>query len=108
LILVLVECSLYIILDIVKAIEVAIEEERIKLNIIELLSLSSESDSKLYQAFSLSLVAILQANLSESEESGGEESSDWLSNKSGKSNKPLKIAIITSFTWESESKEESE
>jgi hypothetical protein len=46
--------------------------------------------------------------LSESEELGGEESSDWLSDKLGKSNKLLKVAIITSFKWESESKEESE
>jgi hypothetical protein len=79
----------------------------VRLGTIELLSLSSESDSKLYQASSLSLVAILQADSSESEESGGEESSDWLSDKSGKSNKPPKVAIITSFKWESESKEES-
>jgi hypothetical protein len=64
------------ILGIVKAVEVAIEEGRIRLDIIELLSLSSESDSKLYQAFSLSLVAILQADSSESEELGGEESSN--------------------------------
>ena len=61
---------------IVKAMEVAIEEGRVRLSIIELLSLSSESDSKLYQASSLSLVATLQADSSESEESGGEESSD--------------------------------
>jgi hypothetical protein len=90
-------------------VEVAVEGRRgrIRLGIIELLSLSSELDSKLYQVSSLSLVAILQADSSESEESGGEESSDWLSNKSGKSNKPLKVDIITSFKWESESKEES-
>jgi hypothetical protein len=73
-----VECSLRAISGIVKAVEVAMEEQRgrVRLGAIELSSLSSESDSKLYQASSLSLVAILQANLSESEESGGEESSD--------------------------------
>ena len=81
----------------VKAIEVAIEEGRVRLGIIELSSSSSESDSKLYQVSSSSSVATLQADLSESEESGGEESSDWSSDKSGKSNKPLKVAIITSF-----------
>jgi hypothetical protein len=47
------------------AMEIAIEKGRIRLGIIELLSL-----------FSLSLIAILQANSSESEESGKEESSN--------------------------------
>ena len=75
-ILVLVEYSLYIILGIVKAVEVAIEGGRVRLDIIKLSSLSSELDSKLYQVSSLSLVAILQADSSESEESGEEESSD--------------------------------
>ena len=58
---VLVEYSLRIISGIVKAIEVAIEGRRgrLRLGIIELLSLSSKLDSKLYQASSLSLVAIL-------------------------------------------------
>jgi len=54
----------------------------------ELSSESSESDGKLYYAFSSSSV------YSSSDESGGEESSDWLSDKSGKSNKPPKVAII--------------
>jgi hypothetical protein len=71
-----VKYSLYIISGIVKAVEVAIEGEKVRLGIIELLSLSSKSDSKLYQVSSLSLVAILQANLSKSEELGGEESSN--------------------------------
>ena len=70
------ECSLRAISGIVKAVEVAIEGGRVRLDIIELLSLSSESDSKLYQVSSSSLVAILQANSSESEESGGKESSN--------------------------------
>jgi hypothetical protein len=69
------------------------------------LSLFSESDSKLYQVFSLSSIALLY---SDSLESGGKESPDWLSNKSGKSNKPPKVAISTSFYMGSESKEESE
>ena len=58
--------------------EIAIEGRRgrVRLGIIESLSSSSESDSKLYQASSLSTVATLQANSSESEELGGEESSD--------------------------------
>jgi hypothetical protein len=54
-----VEYSLRTISGIVKAIEVAIEEGRVRLGAIELLSLSFKSDSKLYQAFSLSLVAML-------------------------------------------------
>jgi hypothetical protein len=54
-----VKCSLYIILGIVKAIEIAIKEGKIRLDIIELLFLFSKSDSKLYQVFSLSLVVIL-------------------------------------------------
>jgi hypothetical protein len=40
-------------------VEVAIKGRRVRLGIIELLSLSSELDSKLYQAFSLSSVAML-------------------------------------------------
>jgi hypothetical protein len=56
--------------------KVAIEEGRVRLNIIKLLSLFSESDSKLYQVSSLSLVAILQANSFESEKSGEKESSN--------------------------------
>jgi hypothetical protein len=66
------------ILGIVKAMEVAMEGRRgrVRLGAIELSSLSSESDSKLYQASSSSSVAMLQADLSESEELGGEESSD--------------------------------
>jgi hypothetical protein len=73
-----VECSLRTISGIVKAVEVAVEGRRgrVRLGIIELSSLSSESDSKLYQISSSSLVAMLQADSSESEESGGEESSD--------------------------------
>jgi hypothetical protein len=71
-----VECSLRTISGIVKAVEVAIEEGRVRLGAIELSSSSSESDGKLYQASSLSSVATLQADSSESEESGGEESSD--------------------------------
>jgi hypothetical protein len=52
----------------------------------------SESDSKLYYTSSLSSVYLLDYLLSN--ELGGEESSDWLSDKSGKSNKPPKVAII--------------
>jgi hypothetical protein len=55
-------------------------------------SKSSESDGKLYHVSSLSSVCLSEHSLSN--ESGGEESSDWLSNKSGKSNKPPKVAII--------------
>ena len=55
------------------------------------MSLFSESDSKLYQVFSLSSIALLY---SDSLESGGKESPDWLSNKSRKSNKPPKVAIL--------------
>jgi hypothetical protein len=57
----LVECFLHVISGIIKAVEVAIEGRRgrVRLGIIELLSLASELDSKLYQVSSLSLVAIL-------------------------------------------------
>jgi hypothetical protein len=48
----------------------------------------SESDGKLYHGSSLSSV------FSSSEELGGEESSDSPSDKSGKSNRPPKVAII--------------
>ena len=63
---------------IVKAVEVAVEGRRgrVRLGVVESSSSSSESDSKLYQVSSLFSVAILQADSSESEESGGEESSD--------------------------------
>ena len=49
---------------------------------------SSKSNGKLYYGSSSSLVSSL------SEELGGEESSNWPSDKSGKSNKPPKVAII--------------
>ena len=61
----------------------------------ESLSSSSELEGKLYQVSSLYSVASVYSDLSESEESGGKKSSDWPSNKSGKLNEPLKIAIIT-------------
>jgi hypothetical protein len=50
LILILVKYFLYIILDIIKAIEIVIErqKEKIRFNIIELLFLFSELDNKLY------------------------------------------------------------
>jgi hypothetical protein len=55
-----VEYSLYIILGIVKAIEVARGRRgSVKLSVIELSSSSSESEGKLYQVSSLSLVASL-------------------------------------------------
>jgi len=65
-----VECSLHIISGIVKAMEVARGRRgSVKLGAIESSSSSSESEGILYQASSLS-------DSSESEESGGEESSD--------------------------------
>jgi hypothetical protein len=55
-----VECSLYIILGIVKAIDIARGQRgSIKPNVIKSLSLSSKLEGKLYQASSLSLVATL-------------------------------------------------
>jgi hypothetical protein len=72
-----VKCFLRIILGIVKAVEVARGQRgSVKLGAIKLLSLSFKSEGKLYQASFLSLVASLQADSSESEELGGEESSD--------------------------------
>jgi len=64
------------ILGIVKAIEVARggRRGRVKLSIIESSSSSSELEGILYQVSSLSLVA--SSDSSESEESGGEESSN--------------------------------
>jgi hypothetical protein len=61
---------------------------------LELLSLSSSSESvgKLYHISSLSLVYLLEYLLLD--ESGGNESSDCLSNKSGKSKRSPKVAII--------------
>jgi hypothetical protein len=78
LILVPVKYSLRIISGIIKAMEVATRGRRgrVKLGAIKSLSSSSESDSKLYQVSSLSLVALVYSDSSESEESGGEESSD--------------------------------
>jgi hypothetical protein len=56
------------------------------------LSLSSELVGKLYYILSLSLVYLLEYSLSD--ESGDNKSSDYLSNKSGKSKRSPKVAII--------------
>ena len=56
------------------------------------LSSSSELVDKLYHASSLSLVYLSECSLLD--ESGGDESSDCPSNKSGKSKRPPKVAII--------------
>jgi hypothetical protein len=65
--------------------------ERIRLSIIELLSLSSKLDSKLYYISFLFIVALLYTNLLES---GGNKSSDYLLDKSRPLNKAIKVAII--------------
>jgi hypothetical protein len=67
-----------------KAVDV--DEVDGRAGVAELSSESSESDGILYHV----------SSSSESSESelGGEESSDWLSDKSGKSNRPPKVAII--------------
>jgi hypothetical protein len=57
------------------------------------LFLSSESVGKLYHVSSSSSVYLSEC-LS-LDELGGKESSDWLSDKLGKSNRPSKVAIIT-------------
>jgi hypothetical protein len=61
---------------------------------LELSSLFSSSElvGKLYYILSLSLVYLSEYLLLD--ESGGNESSDYPSNKSGKSKRPLKVAII--------------
>ena len=61
---------------------------------LELSSLFSSSElvGKLYYASSSSSVCSLEYSLSD--ESGGDESSDYLSNKSGKSKRSPKVAII--------------
>jgi hypothetical protein len=64
---------------------------RIRLGVIKSSSLSSKSDGKLYYASSLSIVALLYTNLSES---GGDKSSDYLLDKSRPLNKVIKVAII--------------
>jgi hypothetical protein len=64
---------------------------RAEASAIELLSLSSKSDGKLYYTSSLSSV---YSESSSFDESGGEESSDWSFDKSGKLNRPPKVAII--------------
>jgi hypothetical protein len=94
-----VECSLHTISGIVKAVDVEAGGRigKTKLSATESSSSSSESDGKLYQASSLSSVDSVYTDSSESEESGGEESSDWLSDKSGKTNRPLKIAMNTNL-----------
>jgi hypothetical protein len=55
------------------------------------LSLSSKLDDKLYYVSSLSIVALLYTDLSES---GGDESSDCPLDKSRPLNKAIKVAII--------------
>jgi hypothetical protein len=69
----------------------AVDEANGRAGAAELSSELSESDGKLYHVSSLSLVCLSEWS---SNELGGEESSDWPSNKSGKSNRPPKVAII--------------
>jgi hypothetical protein len=69
----------------------AVDEANGRAGAAELSSESSESDGKLYYVSSSSLVYLSEWS---SDESGGEESSNWPSDKSGKSNRPLKVAII--------------
>jgi hypothetical protein len=78
-----VECSLGPRVVSTKVVDV--DEVDGRAGVAESSSESSESDGILYHISSLS---------SSSDELGGEESSDWLSDKSGKSNRPLKVAII--------------
>jgi hypothetical protein len=61
---------------------------------LELLSLSSSSElvGKLYHVSSLSLVYL--SEYSSLDKSGSDESSDYLSDKSGKLKRPPKVAII--------------
>jgi hypothetical protein len=65
--------------------------ERIRLSIIESSSLSFKLNDKLYYISSLSIVALLYTN---SLESGGNKSSNYLLNKSRLLNKAIKVAII--------------
>jgi hypothetical protein len=93
LILALVECSLGPIIKITRVVDKADKGGRTRAGIIESSSKSSKSEGKLYHLSSLSLVYLLE--YLSSNESKGEESFNWLSNKPlGKSNRPLKIAII--------------
>jgi hypothetical protein len=85
LILVLVKCSLGPRVASIKAVN---EAGNKRAGLAKLLSELSESNSKLYYVFFLSSIYSL------SNELGGEKSSNWLSNKSGKLNRPPKVAII--------------
>jgi hypothetical protein len=64
---------------------------RVRLSIIESLSLSSKLDNKLYYISFLFIVALLYINLLEL---GGDKSSNYLLNKSRPLNKAIKVAII--------------
>ena len=90
-ILVLVEYSLQSVFDNIKAKIGIAYIKRIRLGIIESSSLSSKLDSKLYYISSLSIVALLYTNLSES---GGDKSSNYLLDESRLLNKAIKVAII--------------
>jgi hypothetical protein len=94
LILVLVEYSLYIVVEITSLVKGTGYMRSTKSGRLELLSLFSSSElvGKLYYILSLSLVYLLEYSLLD--ELGGNESSDCLSNKSGKSKRPPKVAII--------------
>jgi len=64
---------------------------RVRLGIIESSSLSFKLDGKLYHISSLSIVTLLYTN---SSESGGDKSSNYLLDKSRPLNKAIKVAII--------------
>ena len=82
---------------IVKAIEVTVEHiGKVKLGVTKSLSSSSELEGILYQALSLFSEASLEYPdwLSPESELEDKESSDWPSDKSGKSNRPSNVAMV--------------
>jgi hypothetical protein len=85
---------LYIVVEIISSVKDTGHMGSTKSGRLELLSLFSSSElvGKLYYISFLSLVYLLEYLLLD--ESGGNESSDCPSNKSGKSKRPPKVAII--------------
>jgi hypothetical protein len=99
LILILVKCSLYIVIEIIILVKSASYIGSTKSSGLELLFLflSSKLVNKLYYVLSLFLVYLLECLLLD--ELGDNKSSNYSSNKSGKLNRPLKVAIINGFNW---------
>jgi hypothetical protein len=86
-----VKCSLQSVFGSIKAKIGVAHIGRVRLGAIESSSLSSKLNGKLYHVSSLSIVALLYTN---SSESGGDESSNYPLDKSRPLNKAIKVTII--------------